>query len=65
MARLFETRFGRGGLLAAFVLTAVAPAFGAESRIVAAGAVLQKVAGGFEFTEGPTADAEGNVFFTD
>lgn len=32
---------------------------------VAPGAKAEKVAGGFEFTEGPTADAEGNVYFTD
>ena len=24
-----------------------------------------KLAGGFKFTEGPAADAEGNIFFTD
>lgn len=32
---------------------------------IAAGAKLEKLAGGFQFTEGPTCDAEGNVFFTD
>ena len=37
----------------------------AEARVVAPGARLEKLAGGFEFTEGPTCDAEGNVFFTD
>ncbi len=26
---------------------------------------LEKLAGGFEFTEGPSADAKGNVYFTD
>jgi gluconolactonase len=26
---------------------------------------LEKLAGGFDFTEGPTCDADGNVFFTD
>jgi len=29
------------------------------------GAKLEKLAGGFGFTEGPAADAEGNVYFTD
>ncbi|HSA47548.1 MAG TPA: SMP-30/gluconolactonase/LRE family protein [Candidatus Competibacteraceae bacterium] len=29
------------------------------------GAKLEKLADDFEFTEGPTADAEGNIFFTD
>ena len=38
--------------------------FAAES-IVAPGAKLEKLAGDFQFTEGPTADAAGNVFFTD
>ncbi|MHC4156730.1 MAG: SMP-30/gluconolactonase/LRE family protein [Planctomycetota bacterium] len=33
--------------------------------IVAPEARVQKLAGGFRFTEGPTADATGNVFFTD
>jgi gluconolactonase len=37
----------------------------AESKIIAAGATLQKLAGGFAFTEGPASDREGNVLFTD
>jgi len=36
-----------------------------ESKIIAPGAMLQKLAGGFAFTEGPACDGEGNVFFTD
>ena len=32
---------------------------------VADGAKLEKVAGGFKFTEGPAPDADGNVYFTD
>ena len=36
-----------------------------ENKIIAPGASLQKLADGFEFTEGPACDAEGNVFFTD
>lgn len=32
---------------------------------IAPGAKLEKLAEGFEFTEGPAADADGNVFFTD
>lgn len=31
----------------------------------APGAALEKLAGGFAFTEGPTCDREGNVYFTD
>ena len=33
--------------------------------VVASGARLEKLAGGCDFTEGPTCDADGNVFFTD
>ena len=33
--------------------------------IVAAGTEVEKLAGGFRFTEGPAAEAEGNVYFTD
>ena len=36
-----------------------------EANVVAPGARLEKLAGGFDFTEGPTCDAEGNLFFTD
>ena len=36
-----------------------------KSSVVAAGAKVEKLAGGFKFTEGPAADAEGNIFFTD
>jgi gluconolactonase len=37
----------------------------AVSKIIAPGATLEKLAGGFAFTEGPAADKDGNVFFTD
>src|SRR5947207_6649383 len=37
----------------------------ADSKIIAPGAKLEKLAGGFEFTEGPAADKDGNVYFTD
>ena len=40
-------------------------ALGADSAIVAPGAQLTKLAGGFAFTEGPACDAHGNIFFTD
>jgi gluconolactonase len=39
-------------------------AFG-ETGVTAPGATVEELAGGFEFTEGPTCDAEGNLFFTD
>jgi gluconolactonase len=35
------------------------------STIVAPGAQLEKLSGEFSFTEGPAADAKGNIFFTD
>ena len=40
-------------------------AFAQDSKVIAAGAKLQKLSGEFEFTEGPAADAAGNVYFTD
>jgi len=38
---------------------------GATKLLVAEGAKVAKLAGGFGFTEGPAADTEGNIFFTD
>lgn len=35
------------------------------SPVIAPGAKLEKLAGDFSFTEGPTCDKDGNVFFTD
>jgi len=46
-----------------FVFTACASA--AAQGVTAPGAKLEKLADGFLFTEGPTADAAGNVYFTD
>lgn len=37
----------------------------APASVIAPGARIGKLAGDFKFTEGPAADAEGNVFFTD
>lgn len=37
----------------------------AQSKIIAPGATLQKLAGDFSFTEGPACDSHGNVLFTD
>ncbi|MBO0698702.1 MAG: SMP-30/gluconolactonase/LRE family protein [Zavarzinella sp.] len=47
------------------LLVAVATARPADSPVLAPGAKLEKLFGGFEFTEGPAADADGNVYFTD
>lgn len=35
------------------------------ANVVAPGAKLEKLSGGFAFTEGPTCDAHGNLYFTD
>lgn len=43
----------------------IGTALAAESGVIAPGATVQKLAGEFKFTEGPTCDAEGNVLFTD
>lgn len=36
-----------------------------ESKLIAPGAKVEKLADGFAFTEGPAVDASGNVYFTD
>lgn len=36
-----------------------------KKNIIAKGGTVEKLADGFEFTEGPAADTEGNVYFTD
>lgn len=46
------------------ILLSASAALAAEP-VTAPGAVLEKLAGEFLFTEGPTCDAAGNVFFTD
>ena len=38
---------------------------GLNNKIVAKGASLTQVASDYKFTEGPAADADGNVYFTD
>jgi gluconolactonase len=57
------------GLMVFLVVAAVVgcgkEAAAEEPSVVAAGAEVKKLAGGFVFTEGPAADAEGNIFFTD
>ena len=36
-----------------------------DLSVVASGANIKKLAGGFRFTEGPAADLQGNIYFTD
>ncbi len=43
----------------------VPPLTPSPSRVLAPGAVVEKLAGDFIFTEGPTTDAAGNVYFVD
>lgn len=38
---------------------------GGDMSVIAPGAKLEKLADGFAFTEGPTSDKDGHVFFTD
>ena len=52
-------------LIYLLVLWPLAAAAQAPQSVLAPGAMLQKLAGGFSFTEGPTSDKDGNVFFTD
>ncbi|WP_262246680.1 SMP-30/gluconolactonase/LRE family protein [Parapedobacter soli] len=47
------------------ILFSVSLVYGSLAQVVAPGATLQLVADGFSFTEGPAADRNGNVFFTD
>jgi gluconolactonase len=44
---------------------AVVKGAGPNSSIIAPGAHLKKLAGGFKFTEGPATDTRGNIYFTD
>jgi gluconolactonase len=52
-------------LIAATMLTALTVSVAAAESVLAPGAKVEKLAGDFQFTEGPTADRAGNVFFTD
>jgi gluconolactonase len=52
-------------LIAVLVAVAVAAVAPAAEDLRAPGATVQKLAGDLSFAEGPTADAAGNVFFTD
>jgi gluconolactonase len=48
------------------LLTGLAIIWSASAEsVVVPGAKLEKLAGDFQFTEGPTCDTNGNIFFTD
>lgn len=51
--------------VAALAVVVAAVSAQAPPSVIAPGATLQKLAGGFSFTEGPTSDKDGHVFFTD
>lgn len=59
----------RGSALLCVVLLALALPVSSQSqlpeKLIAKGATLRLVASDFKFTEGPAADPQGNVFFTD
>ncbi len=52
-------------VLAATRLPVTAQTTNPLSGVLAPGAKLEKLSGEFQFTEGPTCDRDGNVFFTD
>ncbi|MDD4267440.1 MAG: SMP-30/gluconolactonase/LRE family protein [Pirellulaceae bacterium] len=51
------------GILAVLIAAAAQPA--PASELVAPGAKVELLAGGFAFTEGPACNGEGDVYFTD
>ena len=53
------------GFMVLLILTGVMVWSVAEASVVADGAKVEKLAGGFAFTEGPAADARGNIYFSD
>lgn len=53
------------GALAVALLWSALPGSAAEGSLLAPGARVEKVAGDCSFTEGPAADAQGNVYFSD
>lgn len=52
-------------MLRTLVALMLTPLAAAADDLVAPGAKVEKLAGGFKFTEGPAPDADGNVYFTD
>jgi hypothetical protein len=60
--QIFPSRMKTSSIGAHFGILALAVL---ADGVVAPGAKLQKLAGDFAFTEGPTCDKNGNVFFVD
>ena len=72
--RFAPSQLIRLGVVGALVSWCLIPAAGPSTALgasdppadlVESGAKVEKLSGGFKFTEGPAADAEGNVFFSD
>ena len=63
----FDMRSFRHAVLASLTISLLlnSARLGAAADVIAPGAKVEKLADGFKFTEGPAADAEGNVLFTD
>lgn len=57
-------RFFTVAVLATLLVSPLALA-AEKSDLVAEGAKVEKLAGGFKFTEGPAVDAAGNIYFSD
>jgi gluconolactonase len=55
----------RGIAIVSIVAAATISCSAQGPSVMAPGAEVQKVAGGFGFAEGPAVDAEGNLYFTD
>lgn len=65
---MIERDFKRGLVVLLLGLVCLASSVRAadgDSGLIAPGAEVEKLAGGFVFTEGPACDAEGNVYFSD
>jgi gluconolactonase len=54
-----------GIVLVSLTVAAAGQATAPTSTVAAPGAQVEKLAGDFIFTEGPTSDAQGNVYFVD
>ena len=52
-------------VMASVVMLSVPPVHAQEDSLVEPDATVRRLAGNFGFTEGPAADADGNVYFTD
>ena len=52
-------------VMASVVMLSVPPVHAQEASLVEPDATVMRLAGNFGFTEGPAADADGNVYFTD